>query len=300
MNIMTSLSLNGSGVLIVIATLVLLIVVSIIALKFYWKQRLSKSTHRKENTPLKNTGGLHAFGICIALISAITLMSWTQAEREVIDYTVDIIKKVEDDIPITYHLEKKTEPLPPPPKENVIIEAVEDLVEEIEKPKKIPLEIPIDMEVEFSDETNNLPLPAPQAPKVEKPAEQELDVDEIVSIAERMPRFPGCFQEDLSDDEQSKCTEEELMTYVYDNLKYPQIARENGIEGRVIVQFVIDTKGDIDDIKVVRDIGAGCGAAASKVVKEMVAKKGLWTPGKQSHRKVKVRYTLPITFALKK
>ncbi len=294
---MTHLALNGNSVLFTLLLLAFSIVGSIFGLRLYWKSKLKSSHSRFDNSPLKNTGGLHAFGICIALISAITLMSWTQAERAVVDYTVGVIEKVEDDIPVTYHVEKKSEPIPPPPKENNIIETVEDLVEEIEKPKEIPLEVPVDAEVKVSDKDFDLPQPAPPAPKVEKPVEKEY-VEDIVSIAERMPRFPGCFQDGLSDPEQIECTESELMTYVYDNLKYPRIAKENGIEGRVIVQFVIDTKGDITDIKVVRDIGGGCGAAASKVVEDMVEKKGFWTPGKQSHRKVKVRYTLPITFAL--
>ena len=297
---MTDLALNGNTVLFTMLILAFSIVGSIIGLRIYWKSKLKTSIARSNNSPLKNTGGLHAFGICIALISAITLMSWTQAEREVIGYTVDTIERVEEDIPITYHVEQKPKPIPPPPKENNIIEAVEDLVEEIEKPKEIPLEVPIDVELKVSNEPTNLPQKAPPAPQVVKPAEKTIDVIEIVSIAERMPRFPGCFQDDLSNEEQAKCTENELMGYVYDNLKYPRVARENGIEGRVILQFVIDTKGNISDINILRDIGAGCGAAASKVVEEMVAKKGLWTPGKQNRRPVNVRYTLPITFALQK
>ena len=297
---MTHLALNGNTVLLTMLLIALTIILSIVGLRYYWKNKLRTPVSRSENSPLKNTGGLHAFGICVALLTMITLMSWTQAERAVVNYNPGPF--IEDEIiniPPTIHFVKKPKPIPPPPKPNPIIIEVEDLVE-IEKPKEIPIEVPVDVVVKTSDVPSYAPQPKPVAPKEKLPEEKSTDIIEIVSIAERMPRFPGCFDEELSDTEQKQCTESELMKYVYDNLKYPKIARENGIEGRVILQFVIDTNGDIVDIKVVRDIGAGCGAAASKVIENMVEKEGFWTPGKQSHRKVKVRYTLPVTFQLQK
>lgn len=249
---------------------------------------------------MKNTGGLHAFGICIALLSAIALMSWTQATRTVHNYTPEPF--VEDEIitiSATANIVRKEKPIPPPQKENMIIEEVEDL-EEIQEPEIIPLDVPVYAIVETSDIASDFPsLPAPEPVQI-KPAEKTIEVEEIVSIAERMPIFPGCFSEDLNSKEQAKCTEAELMNYVFSNLQYPSIAKANNIKGRVILQFVVNTNGELSDIKVVRDIGGGCGAAAIKIVENMVGKKGLWTPGKQRNRKVNVRYTLPIVFALEK
>ena len=76
------------------------------------------------------------------------------------------------------------------------------------------------------------------------------------------------------------------------------IARENGVEGMVVVQFVVNEKGKVDKVNVVRDIGAGCGEAAAKVVEEMNSFTTGWTPGKQRGRPVKVLYTLPVKFKL--
>jgi len=293
---MTHLALNGNTVLITLLSLGFILLASIIGLKYYWKNKLKNSDSRLKESPLKNTGGLHAFGICIALITAITLMSWTQVERDNIDYIVEDVEKAEEvEIPITYYVERKPEPLPPPPPENPIIVEVEDLVE-IETPKIIPIEVPIDVEVVQSEDAVLAPpteiIPPPLPP------EEKIDVDDIFVRVERMPMFPGCSSESLTYVEQQTCSDKELMTYIAKNLKYPALARENGIEGRVFIEFVVDKKGDISDVKIVRDIGAGCGAAAVKVINSMVKDNGLWTPGKQQGRQVKVKYTIPFTFKL--
>jgi len=89
-----------------------------------------------------------------------------------------------------------------------------------------------------------------------------------------------------------------MLQYIYKNLKYPAIARENGVEGMCVLQFVVGTDGSVEDVKIVRDIGAGCGAAADVVVKGMNNLPEKWTPGKQRGRPVKVLYTLPVRFKL--
>ena len=88
------------------------------------------------------------------------------------------------------------------------------------------------------------------------------------------------------------------MSYVYDNIKYPAIAREMGIEGMVVVSFVVDKDGSIVDLKILRDPGAGCGKEAARVVKLMNRLSQKWTPGKQRGQAVKVRYNLPVRFRL--
>ena len=297
---MTYLALNGNTVLWTMILLALTIICSIVGLKYYWKNKFKKSVSRSDDCPLKNTGGLHAFGICIALISAITLMSWTQTERVMHNYIVEgLIPIIELEIPITMHVKPKSKPLPPPPPENLIIEEVGDLIEIVE-PKQIPIEIPIDMTVVESENAVLDISPPVVLPPL--PPSQDGDVVDPLPfvIVEQMPRFPGCESQNLTEDEKFQCSERELMTYIANNLKYPVSARENGIEGRVFVEFVVDKKGDLTRIKVMRDIGAGCGAAAMKVVSTMVKEKGFWTPGMQRGKKVKVKYTIPITFKLSK
>jgi len=117
-------------------------------------------------------------------------------------------------------------------------------------------------------------------------------------IVEEMPRFPGCEETGLPRREMTDCANKALMAYVLSKVKYPSIARENGIEGYVVAQFVIDQEGNITDIAIKRDIGGGCGEAVANVLNTMKAKKGKWRPGRQQGRPVKVLFTLPIKFAL--
>jgi TonB family protein len=108
--------------------------------------------------------------------------------------------------------------------------------------------------------------------------------DEIVYIiVEQMPKFNG----DLNGD---------LNGYLAKNIKYPEEARKSGIQGRVIIQFVVDKDGSISDVNVVRGVCPALDAEAIRVVKSMPN----WTPGKQRGQNVRVKYTLPINFSLTK
>ena len=113
-----------------------------------------------------------------------------------------------------------------------------------------------------------------------------------------MPRFPGCEDAGGTDKEKEECAKEKMLQYIYKNLKYPAIARENGVEGMAVLQFVVKEDGSVSDINIVRDPGAGCGDAAHKVVTGMNNLPQKWTPGKQRGRPVKVLYTLPVRFRL--
>ena len=113
-----------------------------------------------------------------------------------------------------------------------------------------------------------------------------------------MPRFPGCEGMSGSDKEKEECAKEKMLQYIYKNLKYPAIARENGVEGMCVIQFVVGKDGSVQEANIVRDIGAGCGESALKVVNNMNNLPEKWTPGKQRGRSVKVFYTLPVRFKL--
>ena len=102
----------------------------------------------------------------------------------------------------------------------------------------------------------------------------------VFTIVEKMPEYPGGLKA--------------MYKYLSKHVKYPPMAREAGIEGTVTLSFIINEDGQINDIKVLRDIGGGCGAEAVRVVKNMPA----WSPGEQRGKKVKVRFTLPINFEL--
>ncbi|MBL0111112.1 MAG: energy transducer TonB [Saprospiraceae bacterium] len=99
-------------------------------------------------------------------------------------------------------------------------------------------------------------------------------------------------------DEKKKCADEKMLQYLYKNIKYPNIAKENGVQGRCVVTFVVEKDGRITDAKVVRDIGGGCGEEALRVVNSMNEMGERWKPGKQRGNAVRVQFNLPVTFKL--
>ena len=115
--------------------------------------------------------------------------------------------------------------------------------------------------------------------KVEE--EEEVAEEPIFTVVESEPEFPGGM--------------EALYKYLAQNIKYPQLARENGITGKVYVTFVVEKDGSIANPRILRDIGGGCGAEAIRVVKAMPK----WSPGKQRGKAVRVQFNLPVNFNLK-
>ena len=113
-----------------------------------------------------------------------------------------------------------------------------------------------------------------------KNGEKKRGKDFVFDVVEKMPSFPGGHQA--------------LFDYLEKNIKYPANAVKNKIQGRVIVQFTVDEKGRLSDIKVVKSVEPYLGAEAVRVVKSMPR----WNPGMQNGKAVKVRYTLPVTFRL--
>lgn len=104
--------------------------------------------------------------------------------------------------------------------------------------------------------------------------------EEILTVVEIHPEFPGGY--------------ENMMKFLAKNIKYPKKAKRKGVEGRVIVQFVVNKEGKIEDIKIIKDIGEGCGEEAARVVRKMPD----WTPEYQKGKPVKVRFNLPVKFEL--
>ncbi len=168
----------------------------------------------------------------------------------------------EEIIPITRQEEVKP---PPPPKPKVI--EVLDIVED---------DVEIDDELEMDDSE------ADEETVVEDVDVEEEESDEVFQFAviEDKPEFPGGMGK--------------LMQYLGKNTKFPQIAKENGIQGRVFIQFVIDKKGKVTNVEVVRGVDPYLDKEALRVVKAMPA----WKPGKQRGKPVKVSYIVPINFKL--
>ena len=161
----------------------------------------------------------------------------------------------EEIIPITKQ-EKKPPPPPPPPPE--IIEIVEDEVE---------IEEELEIEDTETDEDEIIEI-------------EEEDDDEFFMVVENMPEFPGG---DLG-----------LMKYIQKNVKYPPIAKEYNITGKVYVQFIVDKSGTVTNVKVVRGVDKNLDAEGVRVVKSLPKYK----PGKQTGKPVRVMFYIPINFTL--
>lgn len=132
--------------------------------------------------------------------------------------------------------------------------------------------------VEGNDEANGEVLKAKEViAQPEPPKEEETKVFDVV---EEMPSFPG--------------GQAELMQYLKNNIKYPVVAEENGVQGRVILSFVVERNGSITDIKVVKPVDPSLDKEAVRVVKGMPH----WIPGKQNGSSVRVKFTLPVIFRL--
>ena len=109
---------------------------------------------------------------------------------------------------------------------------------------------------------------------------QAAEPEKVFDMVEQMPTFPG--------------GQQELMAYLGKNIKYPTIAQENGTQGRVIIQFVVERDGSITDIRVVKSVDPYLDKEALRVVKTMPK----WKPGKQRGKPVRCRFTLPVRFRL--
>ena len=125
----------------------------------------------------------------------------------------------------------------------------------------------------------------------------ELNLDStsigIVGVDEMMPMLAGF--EHISDyNERKKLSDEALLKHIYSSLKYPAIAREYNVEGRVIVKFVVDTLGAVSDIEVLKGLCASIKSVSQLAVSNLPR----WNPGIQNGKAVKVQYILPISFKL--
>lgn len=131
-----------------------------------------------------------------------------------------------------------------------------------------------------NDEIDGEVLKAKEEIAQPEPPKNE-EENKVFDVVEEQPSFPG--------------GQGALMAWLRDNIKYPVVAAENGIEGKVIVQFVVGNNGSISNVKVVKSIDPSLDREAVRVVSSMPS----WTPGKQNGTSVNVRYTLPVTFKLK-
>ncbi len=205
-------------------------------------------------------------GYIVILAFVFIAFEWTKRDIQIdtSEAIVDIVFE-EEQIPITQQEEKIAPPPPPAPVVEEVLNIVEDDKEIVETEIKTTEDTGQKIEVKY----------VPQVVEEEEPVEEE-----IFDVVEEMPEFPGGMAA--------------LMQYLGKNIKYPTIAQETGIQGRVIVQFVVNRDGSIVDAKVVRSVDPYLDKEAIRVISSMPK----WKPGKQRNKAVRVKYTLPVMFRL--
>jgi len=119
-------------------------------------------------------------------------------------------------------------------------------------------------------------------------------VEEILKVVENMPRFPGCEDSLSTKQEKYACSEALMNHFITSRLIYPELAVANQVEGEVVITFVVEEDGCLSGIKILRDIGCGCGVEAQKVIAQMPT----WINGNQRGVPVRVQFNLPIKFEL--
>ncbi len=211
---------------------------------------------------------------------AVMLFTWgvleykSYEDREAFDYTMNVDDELEEEVPMTEQI--KTPPPPPPPAAPEVIEVVED-EEEVEET------------VIESTETSQ----EEEIVEVEDVAEEEedLDVDVPFAVIEDVPIFPGC--EKVPKSQRRKCFQEKMQKHIRKHFRYPEIAQEMGVQGRVSVMFTIGKDGSITNIRK-RGPDKNLEAEAMRIIKKLPK----MTPGKQRGRAVRVPFSIPITFKL--
>ena len=204
-------------------------------------------------------------GLIIALSFSIMSYEYTSAASEIKDLgDVSMETLEEEDIEITRPEEEKP---PPPPEEP-------EAPEEIEiKENEEELEKEVEIETVETDETEMIEM------------EEEEFSEPFISV-EQMPIFGKCKDE--------ACTQSEIMKFIARNFKYPEIAKANGIEGRVIIEFVVEKDGKVGRVKILLGLDKHVDKAAIEVVEKLPK----FTPGRQIGKAVPVKYTVPIKCSL--
>ncbi len=219
---------------------------------------------------LENRRGLYLeIGLVAALVAALVafnIKSYDEEQIEVVQRTA--IDEVED---VIIQTQQEELPPPPPPEQPEVTTELNVIEDDAESENEVDMS-----SFQRQEEATNIEI---TPVKIEE--EEEEDEQEIFQVVENDPEFPG--------------GAEALYKYLAQNIKYPQLARENNITGRVYVTFVVEKDGSVTGVRVLRDIGGGCGQEAIRVIKSMPK----WTPGKQRGKNVRVQYNLPVNFSLK-
>ncbi len=248
----------------------------------------------RKDTGKRNLKALITMFLIFAAIAAIVI-----AKVSIDNYIASRNAAIETDVELQSLAEKKeakAEKKEEPEVEKIEIERVKSsvafTVPEIKKDDEVKEEQEIKSQdelqetntaigafnVEGNDETGGEVLKAKEV--IAEPEPPKVEETKVFDVVEEMPQFPG--------------GQAALLEYLAKNIKYPVVAEENGVQGRVIVTFVVERDGSITDVRVVKSVDPSLDKEAARVVKSMPK----WQPGKQNGSAVRVKYTVPVQFRL--
>lgn len=221
----------------------------------------------------KNSGLYFAIGLFLVMALTYGALEWKSYED---DNEYDISMNVDDDldeeVPMTEQL--RTPPPPPPPAAPEIIEVVED-EEEVEET--------VIESTESNEEEEVMEVEDVEVEEIEE------DLDVPFAVIENVPVFPGCEKES----NKRACFNKMMQKHISKNFRYPEIAQEMGVQGRVSVMFTIQKDGSIGNVRM-----RGPDKNLEKEAARIIGKLPRMTPGKQRGRAVRVPFSIPITFKL--
>jgi protein TonB len=223
----------------------------------------------------KNSSLYFVIGLSLILLISWQAIEWRTYEKVYAYEALNVEDEDDEEIPITEQLKTPPPPPPPPPPAPEVIEVVED-EEEVEET------------VIESTETNEDEIIEVEEVEIE---EEFDDVDVPFAVIEDVPIFPGC--EKVAKSERRNCFQEQMNKHIRKNFRYPEIAQEMGIQGRVYVNFIISKDGSISNIRM-----RGPDKNLEKEAQRIISKLPNMTPGKQRGRAVRVPFSIPITFRL--
>jgi protein TonB len=224
----------------------------------------------------KNSSLYFVIGLSLILLISWQAIEWKTYDKSLYGYeALNVEDEDDEEIPITEQIKTPPPPPPPPPPAPEVIEVVED-EEEVEET------------VIESTETDEDEIIEVEEVEIE---EEFDDVDVPFDVIEDVPIFPGC--EKVSKSERRNCFQEQMNKHIRKNFRYPEIAQEMGIQGRVYVNFIISKDGSISNIRM-----RGPDKNLEKEAQRIISKLPNMTPGKQRGRAVRVPFSIPITFRL--
>lgn len=223
--------------------------------------------------------GVTLFTLAIATPLVLSQLDFGKQKEEDVD---NVVVELLPPPPI----DPNTPPPPPPPPVEVekVVASVKFLPPKVEEDEKVQEE-----EIPKQEDMKDVQI----ANKTQEGEKSEVDVieetpaaapveekEEVFLVVEEMPEFPGGTAA--------------MQKFIASNIKYPRQASQLGLEGRVVVSFVINKDGNVDNVEILKGIGGGCDEEAIRVIKSLPS----WKPGKQNGRPVSVKFTVPIKFTL--